>query len=254
MKTVLRLINIIFAPILTLLFVHAIARKMASDLADGKDISQALGGAAAGATVLTIELFLGKGPKFFRFARRWLDPRAAFEGMWIQRVYAGHAENRYACLAIKYDRHEDNYSVTGNAYSESGQRSRKFRSTHVFFTAGEAKVDYLWDGEIIGRDDQPELEKHGLTKLTLRDPGVFKLPVSGDGAISHLDEKSKLAFTLTRVTNQTLRELNLNFDLTDLLLDGKNEEFQLVQKLLAEDSAKKTSSMVSLLGAGVTRP
>jgi hypothetical protein len=251
MKTVLRVINIVLAPILTLLFVQAIARKIGGVATDGKDVSQALGGAAAGVTVLTIELFLGKGPKVFRSARRWLDPRAVFEGFWIQKVYAGHEENRYGCVAIKYDRHDDNYSVTGNAYSESGQRSRKFRSTHVFFAPGEAKVDYLWDGEIIGTDDQPELEKHGLTKLSLRDPSLFRLPITGDGAISHLGEQSKLAFTLIRVTNSTLRELKLNFNLTDLLLDGNNEESQLVQKLLADDSSKRAKSNLDSSGANV---
>jgi hypothetical protein len=241
MKTLLRLINIVLAPILTVVFTQAIASRFAGNGVAEKDISQALGVVAAGVTVLTIELFLGTGPKLFRHVRRWLDPRALFEGFWIQEVYAGHPGNRLGCFAFKYDRRADTYSVTGNAYSESGARWAKFRSTQVFFTPGAAKVAYLWDGEVVGRADQPEFEKHGLSRLELRDLKPFRLPMSGDGNVLHLGEQSKLAFKLSRVTNAGLRKLGLEFKLTGLLLDGNNEESQLVKALLADKVSKKAN-------------
>jgi hypothetical protein len=238
MKTLLRLINIVLAPILTVVFTQAIAIKLGGNAAAEKDLSQALGVVAAGMTVLSIEVFLGTGPKLFRSVRRWLDPRAVFEGFWIQEVYAGHPGNRFGFFAFKYDRHTDTYSVTGNAYSENGARWAKFRSTQVFFTPGAAKVAYLWDGEVVGRDDQPEFEKHGLSKLELRDLKPFSLPKSGDGSVLHLGEQTKLAFKLSRVTNSSLRKLGLEFKLTDLLLDGDNEEMRLVKNLIADEASR----------------
>jgi hypothetical protein len=252
MKTLLRLINIVLAPILTVVFTQAIAIRFARSAAAERDVSQALGVVAAGITVLSIELFLGTGPKLFRPVRRWLDPRAVFEGFWLQEVYAGHPGNRLGCFAFKYDRRTDTYSVTGNAYSESGARWAKFRSTHVFFTPGAAKVDYLWDGEVVGRADQPEFEKHGLSKLELRNLKSFRLPMSGDGSVLHLGEQSKLAFKLSRVTNSGLRKLGLNFELTDLLLDGDNEESQLVKAILADQASKRVGSNPDSSGASVS--
>jgi hypothetical protein len=241
MKTLLRLINIVLAPILTVVFTQAIATRFALNAAADKDISQALGVVAAGAFVLTIELILGTGPKLFPPLRRWLDPRAVFEGFWIQEVYAGHPGNRLGCIAFKYDRPNDTYKVRGNAYSESGARWAKFRSSHVFFTPGAAKVAYLWDGEVVGKADQPESEKHGLSKIELRDLKTFRLPISGDGSVLHLGEQSKLAFKLSRVTNSDLRRLNLKFNLTRLLLDGGNEESQLVIAFLADQASKRAT-------------
>jgi hypothetical protein len=256
MKTFLRLINIVLAPILTVVFAQLIATHLAGKLLGEKDTAQALGVVAAGVTVLAIELLLGRGPKFSRFLRRWLDPRALFEGFWIQEVYSGQQGNRLGCFSFKYDRAADTYSVTGNAYSEGGRRWAKWRSSHIFFTPQVAEVDYLWEGEEVGGAiNQPEVEKHGLTNLKLRVPGSARLPMRGEGSVSHLDERSKVSFTLRRVTAALLRELGLSFELSALMMDEHDEEAALARAFLAHETAvnpTRTDSLSAGSGAAVS--
>jgi hypothetical protein len=241
MQTLLRLINIVLAPILTVVFAQMFAVDFVGRQMGEKAVAQALGVVAAGVTVLAIELVLGKGPKFSRFLRRWLDPRALFEGCWLQEVYAGQRGNRLGLFVFKYDRNSDAYSVAGNAYSEGGVRWAKWRSTQMFFTPRTAKAAYLWDGEVIGANEQLEHEKHGLTKLELRVPGAAMLPMRGEGSVSHLGEQSKVEFRLRRVTNTLLRELGLNFGLEALLLDEHDEETALARAFLAQDTEAVSS-------------
>ena len=96
MQTAVRVINILFAPFLTLVF----ASKLGSLTIAGRNAGDALGGAIAGLIVLVVEVLLTQGPKQSAWLRRWLDPRAAFEGVWLQEVSVGHPGNVLAVFSV----------------------------------------------------------------------------------------------------------------------------------------------------------
>ena len=87
MQSALRAINIVVSPALTILF----ASRLEGYALAGPRTAEIVGGAAAGLLVLAIEVALTQGPKYSLRLRRWLDPRAAFEGVWLQDVFEGQS-------------------------------------------------------------------------------------------------------------------------------------------------------------------
>jgi hypothetical protein len=87
-QAILRVINITCSPILTLVF----ASRFAGLRIGGREAGDAIGGTLAGLLILAVELALTQGPKHSVRLRRWLDPRAAFEGCWIQNVFEGRVK------------------------------------------------------------------------------------------------------------------------------------------------------------------
>lgn len=222
MQTLFRVLNIAFGPILTLLF----SARFAGVKIGGRDAGDIIGGCVAGLLILAIELGLTQGPKHSKLLRRWLDPRAAFEGIWLQDVVEGQAGNQVGVFSVDYDREGGTFSVSGHAYSADGQQWAKWNSTHMFIDAAHLKATYLWDGEVL-RMPTPETDKSGLTELQLRRPPVFSLPMTGDGSVSHVGERTRLKFRLQRVTNTLLEELGLPFTERDLQFNTHNEESRL---------------------------
>lgn len=227
MQTIFRLVNVVLGPLLTLLF----AAQFAGSKILGKDAGDVVGGVLAGLVMLATELGLTQGPKFSRTLRRWLDPRAAFEGVWVQDVIKGHEANKLAVFRVDYERESDTFSVHGHAYSPDGKPWAKWDSTHVFIDAAALHATYLFKGEVLGQQT-PRDDKTGLTELRLRRPPGLALPMSGDGGILHVGEVSKLEFRLRRVTNRLLKELGLGFTERDVHIDENDEELRFVAAVL----------------------
>ena len=223
MQTIFRIINIILSPILTLVF----ASRFAGFAIAGKDAGDAVGAAVAGLIVLAVELCLTQGPKYSSWLRRLLDPRAAFEGIWLQRVHGGD-KNRVAVFSFNYVREDDSFDVTGMAYSRDGNPLAKWHSTHMFIDQQHLKATYRWEGDVLGDVPAAETDKSGLTRLDLRKPAPFSTPMSGDGEVFHVGEARRIKFRLRRVTNQYLKELGLPFTVRDLWANGRDEESRLV--------------------------
>jgi hypothetical protein len=223
MQTLFRVLNLIGGPLLTLVF----AAHFAGLTIAGEEAGDKLGGGLAGLIMLAIEIALTQGPKRSRWLRRWLDPRAAFEGAWLQEVNRGQEGNQLAVFTVDYERSSDTFSAQGNSYSADGAQWAKWRSTHMFIDAAHLTATYLWEGELL-QNETPEAEKSGLAQLRLRPPPAFSLPTTGDGDVSHLGENTRVMFRLQRVTNGLLEGLGVPFNERKLRIEANHEESQLV--------------------------
>jgi len=228
MQSVLRAVNIISSPALTLVF----ASRFQGLTIAGKDAGELVGGAAAGLVILAFEIALTQGPKHSAWLRRWLDPRSAFEGVWFQDVFEGHARNAIGMFSVDYEPEADSFRVRGYAYSSDGRRWAKWHSTHLFIDKGRLQATYRWEGELYDARPTPETEKSGLTDLELRWPPVFALPMTGEGRVWHVGEATRLKFQLRRVTKRLLEELGMSFTVRQLRINDHDEEAKLVEAFL----------------------
>ena len=227
MQSFFRVINIAFSPVLTLLF----AARFADLTIAGRSAGNEIGGVAAGLLVLAVELALTQGPKHIVWLRRWLDPRAAFEGVWLQDVFEGPAGNTIAVFSLDYERDGDSFSVHGRSYSADGRRWAKWNSTHMFIDGRGLTATYYWKGEVLGQQT-PETDKSGFTELELRRPPILSLPIIGEGRVSHVGERTRVKFELRRVTTRYLKKLGLPFTVRALRIDAEAEENKLVKVFL----------------------
>lgn len=230
MQSVLRAVNIVLSPALTLYF----SSQFHGVTVAGKDAGDAVAGAAAGLLVLVIEVALTEGPRHSAWLRRWLDSRAAFEGAWLQDVFEGQADNAIAIFRFDYRSEGDTFVVLGHAYSAAGEPWAKWTSTHMFIDKSRLTATYRWEGELLDRRPTPEAEKAGLTNLELRNPPLFSLPMTGEGRVMHVGEGTRVKFRLRRVTTDVLRELGLKFGLRQLQLNEHDEEAQLARAFLEQ--------------------
>lgn len=219
MQSIVKVVNILFAPVLTLVF----ASKLGGLTIAGRNAGEAVGGAIAGLIVLVVEVLLTQGPKHSAWLRRWLEPRAAFEGVWLQEVSMGHPGNVLAVFSLDYVPEDDSFSVRGHAYSTEGRRSANWRSTQMFIDKQGLRATYNWRGELLGQPT-PDSDKSGLTELELPRPPVFSLAATGEGRVWHIGEESRLKFRLIRVTKKLLDQLEMPFTVRDLRIDDRNEE------------------------------
>ena len=240
MQSVLRALNIILSPMLTLAFASGFQGVKIA----GRDAGDLVGGAAAGLVVLGLEIVLTQGPKYSPWLRRWLDPRSAFEGVWLQDVFEGHPLNAIAMFSVDYERESDSFMVRGYAYSRDGQRSSEWTSTHVFIDKGRLKATYRWEGELLGARPTPKTEKTGLTDLELRWPPAFSLPMTGQGRVWHVGEDARLKFHLHRVTKRLLDELGMSFTIRQLRINAHDEEATLIRAFLQLRNRELTESGV----------
>ena len=227
MQTIFRILNLILGPILTLVFKDRFAKATGA----GKDASDAFGGAAAGLLMLAVELVLTQGPKHSAWLRRWLDPRAAFEGVWLEEVLR-HTDNALGVFVMSYAAESDAFMLRGHAYSATGELWARWKSLHMFIDTQRLRATYLFEGDVVGKLSDAVFDKSGQTVLELRKPPAFALAMSGDGETLHLGETERDTFRLHRVTQSLLDELALSFTLRDLRIDAHDEESRLAAAFL----------------------
>ncbi len=238
MQTLFRVLNLILGPILTLVF----AARFDSVTVAGKKAGDAAGGALAGLVMLAVELALTQGPKHSAWLRRWLDPRAAFEGIWLQEGIGG-TDNALSIFSMDYDNESDTYTLDGRAYSKDGTPWARWKSTHVFIDKRLLRATYRWEGDVVGQVPIAESEKSGLAGMSLRKPPALSLPMTGEGQVLHVGEARRIQFHLRRVTQRLLAELGLRFTLRDLRLDEHDEESQLAATHLRARQAPKSKDV-----------
>jgi len=233
-QTIFRVLNLILGPVLTLVF----AAKFDGLVFSGKKAGDAVGGALAGLVMLAVELALTQGPRHSAWLRRWLDPRAAFEGLWLQEGIGG-TDNALSIFSMDYDDESDSYTLAGRAYSIDGSLWARWKSTHVFIDKRLLRATYRWEGDVVGRASAADSEKSGLTGMSLRTPPPLSLPMTGEGQVLHVGEARRIQFHLRRVTSQLLSELGLPFTLRALRLDAHDEESRLAKAHLRVAPADK---------------
>ena len=236
MQTFLRVLNLIAGPVLTLVF----AARLSGLRISGNDAGKEIGGALAGLVMLAVELALSQGPKHSAWLRRWLDPRAAFEGVWLQENLSG-TDSPLSIFSMDYDGESDSYTLEGNAYSLDGRLGARWKSTHVFIDKRQLRTTYRWTGDVIGPAPGSESDKSGLAEMTLRKPPALSLPRTGDGQVVHVGEANRKQFRLRRVTTPLLAELGLPFTLRELRLDAHDEESRLAAADLRVRQAAKAA-------------
>ena len=236
MQSVIRAFNIVLSPVFTLFF----ASRFSGVMIAGRDAGDVIGGAVTALLVLVVETALTQGPKYSTWLRRWLDPRAAFEGVWLQEVFEGQEDNKIGVFSVHYERERDSFAVSGRAYSGNGQQWAKFNSTHMFIDKGRLKATYLWEGQVRGPLPTPDAEKSGLTELELRRPPVLALPMTGDGQVSHVGENRLVKFRLHRLTKGVLKEHDLPFTVRKLRINAHDEEEELAKAFLQKRAVQQT--------------
>lgn len=244
MQSILRAVNIILSPVLTLIF----ASQFQGVTIAGKSAGDVVAGTVAALLVLAVEIALTEGPKHSVWLRRWLDLRAPFEGVWLQDVFDGQGGNAVGMFTVDYVRAEDSFTVLGYAYSADGHRWAKWNSTHMFIDKARLTATYLWEGEVLDGRPTTEAEKSGFARVELRRPPVFSLPMAGEGRVAHVGEGTRVKFRLRRVTNRMLGDLGLPFTIRQLRINAHDEESQLVQGFLEHrnrvDAAQQVAARV----------
>ena len=153
-------------------------------------------------------------PRHSMRARRVLDPRALFAGVWLQevvRVYGSEGPklrypNRFAVFTVKYLEPTDNYAVEGTAYSGSEGEHARWESTDVVHFAKDGRsMTYEWKGSIKSPTIGPEDPRRtGFAHLSLSsDDG-------GRGRVDHVAVDVILEFNCSRITTAWLARNTLS--------------------------------------------
>ncbi len=106
-KTLVRTLNLLVVPLLTFWFASELVRSHV--LTKDPKEAEVIGGLLASLVMLATEFALTQGPKANAQLRRWLDPRAAFEGIWLQDVLIGPQDNDLAVFSVDYESDGDTY-------------------------------------------------------------------------------------------------------------------------------------------------
>ena len=168
------------------------------------------------------EAFLIWAPKRSASARRLLDPRAVFSGVWIQQVVHIYGDegapmkpNRFAVFSIAYRKSDDSYAVKGNAYDGNADEHARWWSVDVVHFAKDGRaMTYLWEGTITNKSlREGDPERTGFARLDLAsDDG-------GSGRVEHVSLKVNLEFNMIRVTRAWLAKQKLDAFEPDKLRD-----------------------------------
>ncbi len=141
-------------------------------------------------------------PRHSLTARRFLDPRAVWEGAWMQVVTsmrsteAGPESNRFALFVVIYA--GDRYRINGTAYDEHGLKAAQWRWVgSPTFSRDGRELSYEWQGESTRRPNgDGGMGKSGLAKLELIDDE------SGSGRVDHVAASVQLDFHLGRMSRK----------------------------------------------------
>jgi hypothetical protein len=154
-------------------------------------------------------------PKHWEWARRRLDPRSIFTGVWIEEdvhvLGDGRNEqipNRFGIFAIDYQEETDTYAVDGRAYNKVGKEHARFWSVEakpIHFAKNGRSMTYLFDGTITNPNlKSSDPRRTGLTRMDLVTDDA------GTGRVDHVALNVTLEFNLRRVTKEWLAEHELS--------------------------------------------
>ena len=223
--TLFRTLNAIFAVVVAIL----ISRRL-GESASGKIVTVLI----TSGVVALFEWLMTWTPRRFAWVRQLLDQRALFSGVWLQEVKTVYGSegrkqdhpNRFGLFSVKYDQGEDNYKVSGSAYTDSGQEHAQWDSTEVVhFSKSGRSMSYEWVGTLISESgssgDPADPRRQGFTSLKLTSDNA------GRGRVDHVAVNVILEFDLTRITADWLAENNLRVKPETLHDPSKRDAFAL---------------------------
>jgi hypothetical protein len=178
-------------------------------------------------TIAVIEGFMLWSPRHLAWARRLMDARAIWTGIWVQDVKVAFGERRERnpqrnAFAVFYVDYDDGYSIVGRAYDLEGKESARWHSKgDPMFTKNGRSVSYVWDGVAMDATvDTDDPNRAGLATMTLDEDNA------GSGWIEHVALNRRLDFDLQRVTRPWLAQRKLaEFDPRRLVDPDTRREF-----------------------------
>jgi hypothetical protein len=222
-KRVTQLLKAAAAPVLTV----GCTWLVADILHVGQDLEKAIGAALAGVLLFVAIEVTDELPKRSRRWRRRIDPRAAFEGWWLQihdKIYdsvddgAAERVDRVAIFSCRYVVDGDTYRIDGEAFDSKGETLATWESTRVFFSTDALWSSYLWKGTTF--ESRPPTKRQGTTNWSVqRSSSRRVLPTSGRGEVMHLNQDRRLFFRVQRLTPERIQLLLGRAVEPDLLAD-----------------------------------
>ena len=187
----------------------------------GTATGKVLAATISAAVLIGLEWFVRWSPQHLQWARRHLDERATWIGIWVQRITdtrstSGRVEdsrNDFSVFRITY---QDGYHLFGRAFDHDGNLVALWRSTEdATFSKDGRRMSYVWQGSTteLGEFDP---QRTGLATMMLN-PGEAD---NGTGQVQHVDINRRLDFELERVTEHYLRNKRLDESFPLAALDG----------------------------------
>lgn len=204
--------------------------------------------AISAAVLIVLEWFVRWSPRHLQWARRRLDERSRWTGVWVQTVAqawstAGkEADNRnnFSVFRVMYDP-ETGYTLVGRAYDNEGCEVAEWESTEgATFSKDGRRLSYMWRGKTWeGKGIDPE--RTGLATMKLR-PGESD---NGTGEVQHVGINRQLDVEFERVTAAFLRSTGLDGTFTLPALSGDGERRRFAMALARTRAADQSSTTTS---------
>jgi len=99
------------------------------------------------------KLLLTVFPMKFRFLRRFLDPKAKFEGLYIE-TFDKLPERPVSVGMVQYNSQSKRYIYTGRAFDGKGNLHAKWNAFDVFVEPGKNTVSHFFTGEILDQTSE----------------------------------------------------------------------------------------------------
>lgn len=96
---------------------------------------------------------LTKVPMKLRFFRRFLDPKAKFEGLYIE-TFDKLPERPVSIGAVDYNSESKQYIYTGRAFDKEGNLRAQWNAFDVFVEPGKNIVRHFFTGEILDQTSE----------------------------------------------------------------------------------------------------
>jgi hypothetical protein len=192
--------------------------------------AKVLAAALSAAVLVGLEWFVRWSPRHLGWARRHLDERAVWTGVWVQTVVEAWSttgreddnRNSFSVFRVVYGP-ETGYSLVGRAYDDDGAEVAEWESTEgATFSRDGRRLSYMWRGKTWD-GDTVDPGRTGLATMQLR-PGESD---NGTGEVQHVGINRQLDVELERVTDAFLRSTGLagTFTVAGLEGDGERRRF-----------------------------
>jgi hypothetical protein len=197
-------------------------------------VAAALGETAAGkiwaavliaAVIALVEWLLVWAPGHSAVARRLLDPRSTWVGVWLQDVRKvleaapgsdGASANRFAVFWVEFG--DGDYAVHGFAFDPTGVEHSRWRSEGVpEFAQDGHSMTYRWKGtKMLGGSPGEDMNRTGICRFDLR---------AGTGRVQHVGMRVDLILDFFPVTQDQLDDMGLRLGPEDLKTNRGRGEF-----------------------------
>ena len=183
--------------------------------------------AFSAAVLIALEWFVRWSPRHLQWARRHLDERSVWTGVWVQTVTDAWSatgreddnQNNFSVFRVLYGA-DTGYVLVGRAYADDGTEVAEWESTEgATFSRDGRRLSYTWQGKTREPGGGVDPERTGLATMKLR-PGESN---NGTGDVQHVGINRQLDVEFERVAAAMLRSTGLDQAFTLPALDGDGE-------------------------------